>query len=598
MSTSETSVTSVAPAWVEAVRRRYLSGDASVFVLYRNVYDNILLDGNFVALEQYLYKSLLDGKKKRVLLHSIASGTEALAGQKLPEGAEGLDGIETALMGDNGTAVIINYAASLFPAGDTGMMTMDDRQAIAKLHRWSLSQRIAGSDNVVFLLVESLSELNAAILSNPRIATIEIPMPNQADREATIRKADKTLDANQVTQLAQQASGLRLVQLFGLMNNGDEKTPNDAEREAFIKNLLKGTEDVEARAKQMAKLTSGQTNDEIRHLLQPGSKPPESNAFEELTALLRARKRELVTQECFGLIEFVEPKFGLEGVGGMEAVKVELSAIAQAMKSNNVARKPMGLLIVGPMGSGKTFVTKAFVKEAGIPAVILKNIRSKWVGATESNLEKVLAMVKAMGPIALIIDEGDRSLGGEGDEDGGTSSRITARLKEFMSDTDNRGQVLFIMMTNRPDKLDADMKRPGRFDIKIPLFFPETGAERAHIVRVILKRFGKAIDEVDAVEDWMPKALESTEFSNAELEALTLLSIDLAERVDGKLTQQVFEQAIADYMPTRDTLMVQYMELLAVSEASRRSLLPLKFRELSANDLQSKMKIVRAQLRL
>ncbi|WP_428002254.1 ATP-binding protein [Acidovorax sp.] len=600
--------TPATPAWVDTVRRRYLSGDASVFVLYRNIYDRILLDGKFVELEQYLFRSLLEGKKKRVLSHSIASGTQALAGRAFDAEAEPLDGIEAALMHESGTAVVIHYAGSLFPAGDPSMMTMQDRQAIAKLHRWSLNPQIGDSDNVVFLLVESLAELNAQILSNPRIATVEIPMPGQAERETTIRMADSSLDAGQVTRLAQQASGLRLVQLFGLLgNDANVQAPNDAEREALIRELIAGTEDAEARAQQLTKLTSGQTNEQIRHLLQPGSKAPaKGNAFEEIAALLRTRKRELVTQECFGLIEFVEPKFGLEGVGGMTMVKAELAAIAAAIRSGNVARIPMGILVVGPMGSGKTFVTKAFVREAGIPAVMLKNIRSKWVGATESNLEKVLAMVKAMGPIALIIDEGDRSLGGEGDEDGGTSSRVTARLKEFMSDTDNRGQVLFIMMTNRPDKLDADMKRPGRFDTKIPLFFPENGAERANIVRVILKRFGKAIEEPPRNDDeddgagagWMEAALEDTEFSNAELEALTLLSIDLAERADGRLTREVFLQAAVDYMPTRDTLMIEYMELLAISEASRRSLLPEKFKHRTTDELHAEMKRVRSQLRL
>lgn len=590
------------PAWVDTVRRRYLGGDASVFVLYRNIYDRILLDGKFVELEQYVFRSLLEGKKKRVLSHSIASGTQALVGRAFDAEVEPLDGIENALVHESGTAVMIHYAGSLFPAGDPSMMTMQDRQAIAKLHRWSLNPQIGDSDNVVFLLVESLAELNAQILSNPRIATIEIPMPGQAERETTIRMADSSLDAGQVTRLAQQASGLRLVQLFGLLGKDAnlQAAPNDAEREALIQELIQGTDDAQARAKQLAKLTSGQTNEQIRHLLQPGSKAPAAgNAFEEIAALLRTRKRELVTQECFGLIEFVEPKMGLEGVGGMTMVKAELAAIAAAIRSGNVARIPMGILVVGPMGSGKTFVTKAFVREAGIPAVMLKNIRSKWVGATESNLEKVLAMVKAMGPIALIIDEGDRSLGGEGDEDGGTSSRVTARLKEFMSDTDNRGQVLFIMMTNRPDKLDADMKRPGRFDTKIPLFFPENGAERANIVRVILKRFGKQIALDDGAEEgWMEAALEDTEFSNAELEALTLLSIDLAERGDGRLTREVFLQAAVDYMPTRDTLMIEYMELLAISEASRRSLLPEKFKHKTTDELHAEMKRVRSQLRL
>ena len=56
----------------------------------------------------------------------------------------------------------------------------------------------------------------------------------------------------------------------------------------------------------------------------------------------------------------------------------------------------MGLLFVGPMGTGKTFIAKAFVKASGLSAVTLKNFRSKWVGSTEANLEKVLGMVNAV----------------------------------------------------------------------------------------------------------------------------------------------------------------------------------------------------------
>jgi hypothetical protein len=51
------------------------------------------------------------------------------------------------------------------------------------------------------------------------------------------------------------------------------------------------------------------------------------------------------------------------------------------------------------------------------------------------------------------------------------------------------GQVLFILMTNRPDKLDTDIKRPGRLDRKIPFFYAETAAERAAVVSAVLKRY-------------------------------------------------------------------------------------------------------------
>ena len=251
---------------------------------------------------------------------------------------------------------------------------------------------------------------------------------------------------------------------------------------------------------------------------------------------VRKRKRELIEKECAGLIEFIETRHGLEAVGGNEHIKTELMEIARPIKAGDRARAPMGLLAVGAMGAGKTFVIKAFLKEAGLSGVALKNFRSKWVGSTESNLERVLATVKAMGPIALVIDEGDRSFGsGSEDSDGGTSSRVIARLKEFMSDPDNRGQVLFILMTNRPDKLDTDIKRPGRLDRKIPFFYAETAAERAAIVQAILRRYG-AQRRIWTPARWKRCARQWTAIRTPTWKPSPCWRLEFAEREGGTLT--------------------------------------------------------------
>jgi SpoVK/Ycf46/Vps4 family AAA+-type ATPase len=249
----------------------------------------------------------------------------------------------------------------------------------------------------------------------------------------------------------------------------------------------------------------------------------------------------------------------------------------------------MGLLAVGPMGVGKTFVIKAFLKEAGLPGVVLKNFRSKWVGSTESNLERVLKIVRAMSPIALVIDEGDRSFGngGEGGEtDGGTSSRVIARIKDFMSDPENRGHVLTILMTNRPDKLDVDIKRPGRLDRKIPFFYADTAEDRLRIVRVILKRNGAALpDDVDAALQASFEALDG--YSNADLEAIALLALDLARAENATFGVAHLQQAIADFIPPQHADTIQLMELLAVQESSRRSLLPERFAKLAPAEVSA-----------
>ena len=148
------------------------------------------------------------------------------------------------------------------------------------------------------------------------------------------------------------------------------------------------------------------------------------------------------------------------------------------------------------------------------------------MGSTEGNLEKILDLVDALGYVLLIIDEADRSLSG-GDSDGGTSSRVIARLKEFMSDTSHRGRVVILMMTNRPDKLDVDLKRPGRFDLKIPFFFPEAASERKLIMEALLRKNGLEMGRGAKLDD----AVKKTEgYSGAELDRYCYGSQLAAER--------------------------------------------------------------------
>jgi transitional endoplasmic reticulum ATPase len=87
-------------------------------------------------------------------------------------------------------------------------------------------------------------------------------------------------------------------------------------------------------------------------------------------------------------------------------------------------------------------------------------------------------------------------------------------------------------------------------------------------------------------------------YSNADLEAVCLLAHDLAEQQSGRVTAEIFQQAVADYLPARDTRMLEYMELLAVFETSRRSLVPERLRHLSGAELNERLRALRSELRI
>jgi transitional endoplasmic reticulum ATPase len=598
------------PRWAETVRRKYVGGEASMFILHHNVFDEILHGDTFHSLVEFLSEVLLKDNKDTIIVYDPSAGvryakrtstlgTEPVRPNKPPE--EALADIEHEILLRHSAALIVSYAGSIAPPGEENFLSHADRMNAIRLHRWSMSPELETKDNVVFLLSESLAELNAKLVANPRVAAIEVPLPDLDERAAVIRKVDPGMHEDDVERLAEHSSGLRAVQIAQLLTpRSTDNALGERERLELIRSLLGTSADAQQRASKLAAITRGMDTEEIRHLINPAHPLPETDAgdpFAEVIELVHRRKREIIEKECSGLIEFIDARHGLEAVGGNEGIKQELMQIAAAIKSGDKHRVPMGLLFVGPMGTGKTFIAKAFVKASGLSAVTLKNFRSKWVGSTEANLEKVLGMVKALGPIILIIDEGDRSFGGQSeDTDGGTSSRVIARLKEFMSEPDNRGQVLFILMTNRPDKLDIDIKRAGRIDRKIPFFYPDTPDDVEAVLRAIFARYklGDAIDWAAARATTTAKLVG---YSNADLEAVCLLALNMAGE-GSTIDQACFERAIADYVPARDAGMLEYMEMLAVFEASRRSMLPQRYRDMTQDAFNTRLRELKRELRI
>lgn len=599
------------PAWASELREKYLAGEASTFVIHGNVFDHVLVEESSFTLRDYLVDHFFGPNKGLVFELGWSQGLQIVGGtasKNAPAGDvadfKGLTMTASEMVGGGvgdalrhversfrkySSALIIPYAGTLLPAGDPALLSNDERAAYTTVHRWSIDSKLAERDAVVVLIVQSLQEINPDILSSPRVATVEVGLPDEQARARIVRQSSTGLSETEIALLAAHTSGLRGVQVRTIVATPPQSALDEPARCALIERLLAGKPNSAERAKKMAAITAGKTEAEIIEMVDPDAQVSghAPSAQEDMLRVIHARKREIIEKECSGLISFIESKHGLEAVGGNEKLVAELMEIARLIKSGNRKLSPMGLLCVGPMGAGKTFVVRALLKEAGLTGVALKNIRSKWNGATEANLERVLTTVKAMGPIAVVIDEGDRSFGGRdaADTDGGVSARVMARLKEFMSDTDNRGQVLFILMTNRPDRIETDLKRPGRLDRKLPFFYCETASERVAVLRAILGRNADA-SEVDwAATEQVCEKMKN--YSNADIEAVALLAQEFAARRSERLSAALIGEAFNDFITSREEDMIQLMELLAAQETSRRSLLPDRFATMETTEINA-----------
>jgi transitional endoplasmic reticulum ATPase len=603
------------PGWAEDLRRRYLRGEASMFVLHGNVYDVVLCGRKMMALTEFLTDVLLKDSKDTIAVYNVATGTRFAKHADSATAVEDLllatdksrifSAFERLLIGSTRTAVIMEYAEAIAPAGDPNFQGESDRAAIVTLHRWSALPEIERGDNVVLLISENLTELAPKLISNPKVAVVEVPMPDHATRREAAMLSDTRLTEKDGERYAGITAGLKAIQIASILTPQPAAEEEIADREAFIAGLLGGGPDATSRAHKLAALTGNMNRDEIKELVAPTAPAPVLDAAvpspielarKETDRLIAKRKREILERECFGLVEFVEPAHGFEVVGGMEEVKKDLLVIAESIREGRTSRVPMGILFTGPMGTGKTFVAEAFAKECGLTTIKLKNFRSKWVGATEGNLEKILNVIRAIGQVVVIIDEGDRAFGNtDGEGDGGTSSRVIARIKEFMSDTSNRGRILFLVMTNRPDKLDVDLKRAGRLDRKIPFLYVQTPEEVELVARALLKK-NKIKTDVDlaTIRDSFSSKLVG--YSNADIEAVLLLANEDAARESGSdapVLASHFQRAGIDYFPSRDVELLEYMELLAVFESSSRRLLPSKYATLTPEELDTRLRLLR-----
>ncbi len=602
------------PPWAEDLRRRYLRGEACMFVLHGNVFDAVLHGSRSLSLTDFLTDVLLRDSRQTIAVYNLATGIrfsrraagltgvdEALLASEKPKA---LAALERLLIGGSKVAVILEYAEAIAPAGDPAFQADADRAAVITFQRWSFMPEIDRDDDLVLLVTENLAEISPKIVSNPKVGVLEIPMPDLDTRRSAARLADPRLTDKDVDRYAEITAGLKAVQIASILRPPPAAEDEAAEREAFIAGILGSGADVAVRAHKLAALTTGLEREEIRKLLAPGAPDPAAAAIDaserarrEADRLIARRKREILERECFGLVEFVEPDHGFEVVGGMDEVKKDLLAIAENIRDGRTSRVPMGILFTGPMGTGKTFVAEAFARECGLTTIKLKNFRSKWVGATEGNLEKILTVIKAIGQVVVIIDEGDRAFGNtDGEGDGGTSSRVIARIKEFMSDTSNRGRILFLVMTNRPDKLDVDLKRAGRLDRKIPFLYSQTAEEVENVARAAARK-NRIRTDVDFAAIRADFSLKLVGYSNADVEAVLLMANDDAAREAGgeaPVTAAHFIRAAADYFPSRDQELLEYMELLAVFESSSRRLLPAKYATMTSEELDLRLRALRA----
>jgi len=426
---------------------------------------------------------------------------------------------------------IIDFAEHIVPAGDLIRLSDTDRYCMVTFSRWATDPKFNAGDISVILLTENLSNISSSLLGSPYTIKINVPFPDEKIRERYLRylqdKKKLLLDRGLTTEkLAAITSGLNL------------KNLNSLAAESYERN------------------------------------EPLSLEF------MRLKKKEIIESTAAGLLEFMETSYDLSHVSGHDFVKKRFKNAAKAIKKGRPDVMPMGYLIAGPVGTGKSFMVNAFAGEIGIPMVKFRNFRSKWQGETESNLERVLNILIALAPVGVMVDEADAFLGDRNQEgDSGTSNRVFAQIASFMGNTEYRGKIIWFLITCRPDLIPIDLKRQGRAEEHLALFYPETNKDREDLFKILVRKNDLDIRNF-SVADLFKKF--NHEYSGADLEAV-LVRAKLNAAMDDRVfvRREDMEEAMTDFMPAAYPNEVELQNLVAVLECTSKEMIPERFQKLN-----------------
>ena len=217
----------------------------------------------------------------------------------------------------------------------------------------------------------------------------------------------------------------------------------------------------------------------------------------------------------------------------------------------------------------------------------LKNFRSKYVGETEGNLQQVLAVLRSLGPVVVIVDEADAALGNrQADGDSGTSSRVFSMIAAQMGNTRYRGRIVWMLLTSRPDLLPIDLKRQGRAEVHIPLFYPCEDAELRQMFEVMARK-----NKLKLASDILPTISADSKLSGADVESIVLAAKRTALTAGrDELTSVDLDLAMKEFIPSAQGLEKELQETAAVLECTQMSLLPPHWREkISVPDARSRL---------
>ncbi|MCL2478373.1 MAG: AAA family ATPase, partial [Treponema sp.] len=332
------------PGWAKELALKYGSKTANLYILHGNIRDFLPHESNegefiFALIKNYIAEELF-GNQDIIAFYDRSDGvsfcTEEMNQDYCSVLSRHFAGIEkedfisadpeksfyylekyflARIPRDRKTrcrmVLIIDYAETIVPSGDMLRYSDADRYCLVTMQRWANNPMFTDGDISIILLTENLADISSRLTSSPSTVKVSVAFPDESVRASFLQSKER--------------EGLLLLER-GLSAEG------------------------------VASVTSGLNLMNLERLVLESHEADTSLSME----YLRLKKKEMIENEAGGLLEFMETVFSLDAVSGHDFVKKQFRNAAKAIKHGQLEVLPMGYLIAGPVGTGKSFMVSAF----------------------------------------------------------------------------------------------------------------------------------------------------------------------------------------------------------------------------------------------
>lgn len=428
--------------------------------------------------------------------------------------------------------VVFMDSDALFPSGTIGQMGVSDRNPIVIVRNWARDQKV-GEYNRIILVTQHVSQIHESIRGGTSgVSSHLIPKPNLDDRLEFLQ--------NYAHNIAEISAERKRVKGKGLTYGGREVAGVELAKDFDLRQFAVQAAGMSRKHMEEVFMKSWLTNT-----------PVDSHS-------VRERKQEAIQEEYEGLVDFYEPTFGFEIIGGHNHLKEYAhDKIIEPLLTGNRRQCTRGVLLTGPAGTGKTMWARALAKECKVNFLEARVDRffDSLVGGSESKTRKFFEAVEATSPCVVFFDEIDSafSSGRTSVGDSGTSGRVFQQMMTWLSDDARQGKVVIVAATNRPDLLDEAFIRAGRFDAKLPVLPPHStdGDGKAQLLDALCRKLNVKMEKSlgSTLNDPMAglgKLVKDEEriWTGAEMEQILKVAIDLMVKRKGeRINQEDWETA-------------------------------------------------------